>query len=278
MAAIHFDGPVVPWFQMLQKSGAVSSWNALAKAIESTYGPSVFECPSYALFKLLQENTVTDYYHTFTSLANRVEGLSSDALLDCFVSGLKKELQRDIIPWQPDSITKAFTLAKLYEDKYSFSEHKGKFRHSYTPDISTVLRKPVPLALPAPSSHYAKPPQLPAPSSQLPGSSTHPQAFTRMSYAELQDRRAKGLCYNCDEKFSPHHKCSNRRLLLLHWDEELDDNTDVTVETIQESTQSLQQDFQSLSLHAMDSSLISGTLRFTGYINGHAVQVLLDGG
>lgn len=28
----------------------------------------------------------------------------------------------------------------------------------------------------------------------------------------------------------------------------------------------------------MDSTLISGTLRFTGYINGHAVQVLLDGG
>lgn len=67
VAAIHFDGLVVPWFQMLQKSGAVPSWNTLAKAIETTYGPSIFECPRYALFKLLQEGSVTEYYHNFTA-------------------------------------------------------------------------------------------------------------------------------------------------------------------------------------------------------------------
>lgn len=53
---------------------------------------------------------------------------------------------------------------------------------------------------------------------------------------------------------------------------------EVSDEILSESTQQLQQEFQSLSLHAMDSTLISGTLRFTGYINGHVVQVLLDGG
>lgn len=45
VVAIHFDGAVVPWFQMLQKSGSVLSCNALAKVIETTYGPSVFDCP-----------------------------------------------------------------------------------------------------------------------------------------------------------------------------------------------------------------------------------------
>lgn len=93
VTAIHFNGPVVPWFQMLQKSGAMPTWSALAKAIETTYGPSVFDCPRSTLFKLIQEGNVTDYYHSFTSLSNRVEGISIDVLLDCFISGLRKELQ-----------------------------------------------------------------------------------------------------------------------------------------------------------------------------------------
>lgn len=40
------------------------------------------------------------------------------ALLEYFTSRLKIELQRDVIPWQPDFLTKAITLGKLFEEKY----------------------------------------------------------------------------------------------------------------------------------------------------------------
>lgn len=43
------------------------------------------------------------------------------------------------------------------------------------------------------------------------------------------------------------------------------------MELFAELDQQLTQEFQSLSLNAMDSTLISGTLRFTGYINGQAI-------
>lgn len=43
----------------------------------------------------------------------------------------------------------------------------------------------------------------------------------------MQDIRALGLCYNCDEKFIPGHKCtSNRFLLLLIEDEPTQLDTD----------------------------------------------------
>lgn len=86
------------------------------------------------------------------------------------------------------------------------------------------------------------------------------------------------MCYNCDEKFSPHHKCPNRRLLLLQWDDELPKLQHEPKELISAPTDQLQQDFQSLSLHAVDSTVLSGTFGFTGYINGQVVQVLVDGG
>ena len=83
IAAIHFDGSVVPWFQMLQKSRSLISWSALTKALEAAFGPSVFECPCCALFKLTQDSLVATYYSMFTALANQVEGISLSALLDC---------------------------------------------------------------------------------------------------------------------------------------------------------------------------------------------------
>lgn len=55
VVAIHFDDPVILWFQMLLILGVVSSWNALATTIETTYGPFVFDCPHYSLFKLFQD-------------------------------------------------------------------------------------------------------------------------------------------------------------------------------------------------------------------------------
>jgi hypothetical protein len=54
----------------------------------------------------------------------------------------------------------------------------------------------------------------------------------RISPAEMQLRRDKGLCYWCDDKFSFTHKCPNRQLMMLHYDDpEVDQLSDVTLET-----------------------------------------------
>lgn len=87
--AVHMEGPVISWFQMLQRSSSLTGWTSLVQAMESAYGPSVFDCLRYALFKLQQQHTVYDYCTAFTTLANRVDGLSQSDLLNCFISGLK---------------------------------------------------------------------------------------------------------------------------------------------------------------------------------------------
>ena len=37
----------------------------------------------------------------------------------------------------------------------------------------------------------------------------------RLSDAEFQAKIAKGLCFRCDEKFTPNHRCKNRQLQVL---------------------------------------------------------------
>jgi len=40
-----------------------------------------------------------------------------------------------------------------------------------------------------------------------------------LSPAEMQDRRAKGLCFNCDEHFGSNDRCRAKQFLLLLADE-----------------------------------------------------------
>lgn len=37
----------------------------------------------------------------------------------------------------------------------------------------------------------------------------------RLTWEEIKKRRAQGLCFNCDDKFSFGHNCMGRQLLLL---------------------------------------------------------------
>jgi hypothetical protein len=124
IASIHLDKDVVPWYQMVQRTHPFTSWIEFTCALELDFGPSVYDCPRATLFKLSQNGTVAEYYLQFTSLANRVYGLSNDALIDCFVSGLNVDIRRDVVLHTPISLVKAMSLAKVYEEKYSAQNTK----------------------------------------------------------------------------------------------------------------------------------------------------------
>jgi len=53
------------------------------------------------------------------SLANCSGSLPQEALLNCFVSGLHTQLQRDVIAQSPPSLLRFVAFAKLYEDRYT---------------------------------------------------------------------------------------------------------------------------------------------------------------
>lgn len=76
----------------------------------------------------------------------------------------------------------------------------------------------------------------------------------------MQVRKAKGLCFSCDEKFTPSHRCASRKLLLLQWDadpsEDLDQDTaDYVMEM--ENSQAIEEEPSKLALNAMNTSVLS---------------------
>lgn len=52
--------------------------------------------------------------------------------------------------------------------------------------------------------------------------------------AELKERRDKRLCFNCNEKFGPGHRCKNLFLIGGCWSDE-EDNNDVDMEIVDQA-------------------------------------------
>jgi hypothetical protein len=54
--------------------------------------------------------------------------------------------------------------------------------------------------------------------------STNPPQPTRLTPQQLEERRAKCLCFNCDNKYSKRHTCGEKMLLYIDYEEEEVDN------------------------------------------------------
>lgn len=101
------------------------------------------------------------------------------------MSGLKDSIRVDVQVSRPSSLLEAIGLARLYESKTGdfWKGHMQEPRRSYVPSTNT-------LPLPLPTLARARLPVV-----------------KRLNPKELWDLRRKVLCFNCDERFTPGHKC-----------------------------------------------------------------------
>lgn len=103
---------------------------------------------------------------------------------------------------QPLNLMQAVDFAKLQEEKFSELRKYQRFSYSNTSSSNLHTTSTIPPLLSKP------PPNVPV---------------KRLSTSELQERRDKGLCYTCDEKFLPGHKCKSKLFSLIHQDDEFSD-------------------------------------------------------
>ena len=133
------------------------------------------------------------YQAQFEELSTKVNGLSKQFVLSFYISGLKPKIRREIVLAQPQSLLQAMALARLQEDKLNelkqFLKPIGQ-RSAF--DLSST------------KVHSSTSPILPLPPVNVKTSSI---PIKKLSPTELKLRREKGLCYNCDDKYVPSHKC-----------------------------------------------------------------------
>ncbi|KAH1210668.1 hypothetical protein GmHk_15G044923 [Glycine max] len=178
------DGVALSWFQWMLRNSLIMSWSSLLQALESRFAPTFYGDPKGTLFKLTQWGSVNQYLNEFERLSNLIIGLPPSFLLNCFISGFTLELRRE-------------------EDK---------------------LEDRCRIYLPRPLNNPPQPPQTPPPTNILPALSPRPlpspkTQVKRFIPNEMAHKREPELCYNCDNKWNPTHRCKARFFLLIADDE-----------------------------------------------------------
>ena len=91
----------------------------------------------------------------------------------------------------------------------------------------------------------------------------------KISQAEMQDKKEKKLCYYCDEKYEPRHKCEMRQIYLLEGKEDGD--------IIGENDEPIGQEEEPLvSVHAIVGATSHQTMRIRDNIKKKVIIILID--
>lgn len=107
-------------------------------------------------------------------------------MISFFVGGLKEDIRLNVQMFRPISLSAAIGLARLQEEKLTAKCHQVRIDATQaTPFVGTGVGKP----------------------------SNRP--IKKLTPMEMQARGGKGLCYNCDERFSPGHRCKVEKLYLM---------------------------------------------------------------
>ena len=101
------------------------------------------------------------------------------------MGGLKPEIAYGMRMFKPKSLKEAISFARMRD------EQLVRQRKATLPLDSSIV-----------DSHCPTKFQTASPKKKL-------------TWDEMQNRRTQGLCFNCDEKFTPGHRCKGSTLLLL---------------------------------------------------------------
>lgn len=172
------------------------SWHALQEAVCNHFDKDMYPLQMKQLESLRQTGSVQEYHQRFEQLAHNIllynPSYDDVYFVTKFLSGLKEEIRAPITLHRPKNLVEASTLALLQETELQASRQKK------------LEREPLKFSKPAAGDK-----------SKFSGKSDDgkkDKLSGESSWATLKaDRKAKGLCFTCGEKWTGrNHQCPNQ--------------------------------------------------------------------
>ena len=209
-ALLCLEGQALAWFRCREKRDPIRHWDMLKAGILDRFQPSRAGDLYEQLFALQQTGTTRTYVGEFEKLAAQIDGIAEPALLGAFVQGLKPDLRTVVRLFQPQGLAHDMKLAIMADEDrlgggttsgMGYSGVSGGRFIATTEAVSGGSK--VATTLTGDTKIAGK----------IVGDTKVP--FKRLTDAEFADKRAKGLCYRCDERFGPGHRCPDKGLRCL---------------------------------------------------------------
>lgn len=108
----------------------------------------------------------------------------------------------------------------------------------------------------------------------------------KVSPAEMVERRKQGLCYYCDDKYSPRHKCKEPKFFQIDVTDLSSSEEAPPLKGLEDEVEETQQENEVpatpkepvISLHALAGISSPQTLKIRGFIKHRPIVVLIDSG
>lgn len=200
--------------------------------------------------------------------------------VSCFIRGLKEEIQLAVRMFMPRDLQRAVGLAKIEEAKilsaWKQSKYLGpsKVPTSYSPNAVTSMNY-------SRQGSSNNTPILPKPGERGVSNLEGQRRNSRfLSTAEMDEKRAKGLCYWCNEWYRPGHQCQSRQLYRIECIEEGVEEDESG--GLEDDDQALltEGNLAQISTNAMCSLMVPNfrTMRIHGQADKRTFSILIDCG
>jgi hypothetical protein len=165
IASLYLEPNQFVWYQWLCSRKSLVIWTIFTEEMIAHYEDTKSNTLFSQLINLKQKGLVTEHIENFQRLNIKVTDIPDEHLIDVFIGTLRDNIQHEVRLWEPKSLENAFRVARNVESKNMVMATRRT-----TPNIYRENNVP---------------------------SSKTPQP-TRLTSQQLEERKTKSLCFNCD--------------------------------------------------------------------------------
>lgn len=271
IAAFHLTDEAQECYTHAEEAYGTPLRRRFKEMVELRFSPPLRHNKLGTLAELRRAGSVADYQEKFMSLLSRAGPLMEVQKIELFTAGLQGKLRIDVELEAPASLDTAMSLARAYELRVQI-EDPVPIEPAKPPARAPATRPAASPAAPhvAPIAAVASAPAAPAAAARAAAPVRAARVARRtLTPEEMQSQCEAGLCFNCDEKFTPGHRC--KRLFWLYAPSADDNET---------NPPNAEDGDPGISLYAMAGVRLPGseTMQLHITINGKRLVALLDSG
>ena len=117
MATLYLEPNQFVWYQWLCSCKPFITWAIFTEELVAHYEDTKSNTFFSQLISLKQKGSIMEHIEEFQKLNIRVKDIPEEHRIDVFIGSLKDNIQHDVRLWEPDSLEKAFRLARKMESK-----------------------------------------------------------------------------------------------------------------------------------------------------------------
>ena len=295
----HVEGPALQWFVWTTDRYVLEEWDDFKIQLGRRFSDLLSDDIMEQFLDIKQKGSVKEYRDEFERLSVYLPPISEAIMMKTFAKvltkGIKAELSRESFKDLRELMDAAFKIEKIMQAVYE-SYHEQYLKEAKPPHPYTKTPGQAhpwwPMYKQACSTTYGKTAALPTTGRpQTEGDSTEvsskgfiPNTKRKLllTAEEFQNRREKGLCYHCNEKFRPGHHCKKTlQIMIVAEDEPKQNEREVSKIPVWEFSEEVSET-QLLSAHVSLNSMLglanTKSIMIKGALQGKEIMILVDSG